>query len=75
MDYTAKDSPVIHANPCNERKVDAKMNILTPTQLKTIEAEKTLIARLVNINKTKSRRAAEERAAAKRQAVIDGDAA
>ncbi|AGH44508.1 hypothetical protein [Paraglaciecola psychrophila] len=48
------------------------MNILTPTQLKTIAAEKTLIARLVNINKTKRRRAAEDQAEAKRQAVIDG---
>jgi hypothetical protein len=72
MDYTAKDSPVIHANPCNERKVDAKMNILTPTQLKQFEENQKLITVLSNMSYTERRRAAEGRAEAKRQAVIDG---
>jgi hypothetical protein len=72
MDYTAKDSPVIHANPCNERKVDAKMNILTPTKLKQFEENQKLITVLSNMSYTERRIAAEDRAEAKRQAVIDG---
>jgi hypothetical protein len=51
------------------------MNILTPTQLKTIEAEQALITKLININTANRRRAAEERADAKKQALVDGDAA
>ena len=51
------------------------MNILTPTQAKQFAAEQELITMLENIKFTDRRRAAEERAYAKRQAVIDGDAA
>jgi len=51
------------------------MNILTPSQAKDIEAEQKLITMLENIKFTKRRRAAEERAEAKKQAVIDEDAA
>jgi hypothetical protein len=51
------------------------MKILTPTQLKESAAEQELITKLVNINNTDRRRAMEDHAAAKKQAVIDGDAA
>jgi hypothetical protein len=51
------------------------MKILTPTQAKQLAAEQELITKLININNTERRRAMEDQAEVKRQAVIDGDAA